>query len=243
MTAVPAAMQFLEARQNLQYAPYRRFALRATPRLPMVAASWDKGPPAVPQLSAIAAIQQGLQFRKGLAEDPASDLRAIQIRDFDEQNELPAARQARLTRIERPATAARYVVQEGDVLFLARGQRNFAWAVLAPMPNTVAVGYFFILRPDPNQVHPPYLAWFLNLDSTLATLRSTGAEGSHMPIIKRGAFERLEIPLPPLAAQRTVAELESLRRREARLMRRLETLRQRHFGAACFRAAQSHEGY
>lgn len=188
-------------------------------------------------LSEIATIQQGLQFRRGLDELLPGTCRLIQIRDFDEQGELRADWESGLFRFDPPSSIDRYLLEAGDVLFLARGLRNFAWAVPAPMPEVVAVGYFLIIRPDAARINPGYLAWYLNSEPTRAHLRNAAAQGTHMPVVNRAAFEQLSIPLPPRAKQAAIAELEALRRREAGLLHRLEALRQSQLATATLRAA------
>jgi hypothetical protein len=188
------------------------------------------------QLCQIARIQQGLQFRGGVKASPSGRFRVIQIRDFDANDQLVANWQESLVRIEEAASTARYAVRQGDVLFLARGPRNFAWAVPELMQDVVAVGYFFILQPDPSRILPGYLAWYLNEEPARSYIREFASQGTHMPIVNRSQFEQLEIPLPPLKVQGAIAELESLRRREARLMRRLEVLRRREISLVGLRA-------
>lgn len=191
----------------------------------------------MPRLADIADIQQGLQFRGGVEASVDGRFQVIQIRDFDEFDELAPDWAARLVRIADTPSMERYAVGQGDVLFLARGVRNFAWAVPEPLGNVVAVGYFLILRPDASRVLPAYLAWYLNEEPARAFVRNSASQGSHMPIVSRARFEELEIPLPPLRVQGAIAELESLRRREARLLQRLGTLRRHEISALTLRAA------
>lgn len=213
----------------LQYWLYRSRqrlgALQGTGLLPLVT------------LAEIATIQQGLQFRKGVDELLPGTCRLIQIRDFDEQGELREDWESGLFRFHPPSPVDRYLLKPGDVLFLARGLRNFAWAVPAPMPEVVAVGYFLIIRPDAARINPGYLAWYLNSEPTRAHLRNVAAQGILMPVVSRAAFQRLSIPLPPLAQQAAIAELEALRRREVRLLHRLKALRQSQLATATLRAA------
>ena len=85
--------------------------------------------------------------------------------------------------------AERYLVSQGDVLFLSRGQRTCAVPILQTLENTVASYYFFILRPDADRVEPEYLAWFINQPTTQACLERL-QRGSHIKIIPKSAFAR-----------------------------------------------------
>lgn len=71
-------------------------------------------------LSEIASIQQGLQFRKGLDDLLPGTCRLIQIRDFDERGELRADWESGMFRFDPPSSVDRYLLEAGDVLFLAR---------------------------------------------------------------------------------------------------------------------------
>ena len=192
-------------------------------------------------LSEIAKIQQGLQFRKGLDDLLPGTCRLIQIRDFDEQGELRSDWETGLLRFDPPSSIERYLLQAGDILFLARGLRNFAWTVPGPLPEVVAVGYFLTIRPNSAIIHPEYLAWYLNSEPTRAHLRNAAAQGTHMPVVNRASFEQLSIPLPPMAKQIAIAKLEALRRRELGLLRRLEVLRQSQLAAAALYAANRYD--
>lgn len=183
----------------------------------------------------LATIQQGLQFRGGVEASQNGRYAVVQIRDFDDFGEL-APGPGGLTRIRPQGPVERYLVRQGDVLFLARGARNFACAISAPLEDTLAVGYFFILRPDASRVLPGYLSWYLNSPPARAFYRSVAAQGSHMPIVNRAMFETLEVPVPRLVVQQSVADLEEARRREARLMRRLEEVRREEVLQASLRA-------
>jgi restriction endonuclease S subunit len=91
-------------------------------------------------------------------------------------------------------------------------------------PPMVAAGSLFILRPDPKGVSPEYLAFFLNLPATQATLRQF-ATGSTIPNLRRSAIEQLQVPLPSLSDQHQFVALSQLVRRQADIEERLNILR------------------
>src|SRR5688572_28942269 len=82
--------------------------------------------------------------------------------------------------------------------------------------NTIATGYFFILRPRGRLVLPGYLAWSMNQPDLQEALRPY-LRGSHMPMVSRADVEDLRIPLPPLDVQRQVLKLNDLLDQERRL--------------------------
>ena len=203
------------------------------------------------KLRAIAEIQIGYQHRdKGHPINMGSTgtHRIIQIKDLDLEEQFkrevigrggsaPCVWLDNLYQVTPAGDAERYLVSQGDVLFLSRGQRTYAVPVLQALENTVASYYFYILRPDADHIDPEYLAWFINQPTAQACLERL-QRGSHIKIIPKSAFEELEVVLPPLATQRAIVELERLRQKEAYIMSRLTQARKRLINGLALRAAQ-----
>jgi len=203
------------------------------------------------KLKNVAEIQIGYQHRdKGhpITTDSASTHQIIQIKDLDLEERFkhevierggsaPYMWPDNLYQVTPAGDAERYLVSQGDVLFLSRGQRTYAVPILQTLENTVASYYFYILRPDAARVAPEYLAWFINQPTTQACLERL-QRGSHIKIIPKSAFEELEVILPPLATQRAIVALERLRQKEASTMSRLVQARKRLVNGLALRAAQ-----
>ncbi|MCU0879866.1 MAG: restriction endonuclease subunit S [Pirellulaceae bacterium] len=160
----------------------------------------------------IAEFRMGYQFRGKVKPDPAGTVRVVQIKDIDPDLRIRVADLVTVT-LDRPEP---YLVQVGDVLFLSRGHRLYAVLVPEVEPNTIATGYFFILRPNPGLVLPAYLAWSLNQPDFQESLRPFH-RGSHVPMVSRADVEELRIEAPPLAVQRQILGLNDLCDRERRL--------------------------
>lgn len=203
------------------------------------------------KLRDIAEMQIGYQHRdKGhpINRGSTGTHRIIQIKDLDLEERFqgevierggsaPYVWPDSLYQVTPAGDAERYLVSQGDVLFLSRGQRTWAVPILQTLENTVASYYFYILRPDADRVDPAYLAWFINQPTAQACLARL-QRGSHIKIIPKSAFEALEVVLPPLPTQRAIVELERLRQKEAYTMRRLVRARKRLVNGLALRAAQ-----
>jgi restriction endonuclease S subunit len=123
-------------------------------------------------------------------------------------------------------------LQANDVVFLSRGQKNFAFS-LPDLPHpTFASSYFFVLRPEA-KITGPYLAWCLNQPAAQRHFAKLGTTGAHMPIITRDVIETLKVPLPDLETQQRVAELDSLAVTQARLLAELARKKRALVNAAC----------
>jgi hypothetical protein len=187
------------------------------------------------RLKEIADVRTGYQFRREVQPDAEGNVRVIQIKDIE------GDRRVRLDdlvtiRMERPDP---YLTQAGDVLFLARGHRLFAVVVPGPVDDTIATGYFFVLRLRTPQVDPRYLAWYLNGREFQEALRPY-TRGTHMPLVSKTDFQELAVPVPPPIVQRRILELAELRDRECRLVAEIEERRSALVDAVTRRAA--HQG-
>lgn len=180
------------------------------------------------RLKDIAEFRVGYQFRGRVKPDPAGTVRVIQIKDIDADLRIRVSDLVPVT-IERPEP---YLTQPGDVLFLSRGHRLYAVVVPEVGPNTIATGYFFILRPNSRIVLPEYLAWSMNQPEFQESLRPFH-RGTHMPMLSRGDAEDLRIHVPPLDVQRRILELNELLDEERRLSAAIQERRGRLVQAVC----------
>ena len=174
------------------------------------------------RLRDIADFRVGYQFRGKVKPDPAGAVRVIQIKDIDQDLQV-RVRDLVAVAIDRSEP---YQTEAGDVLFLSRGQRLYAVVVPMVEPNTIATGYFFILRPNPRVVLPEYLAWSLNQPDFQESLRPF-RRGSHIPMVSRTDVEGLRIQVPPLEVQQRILRLNNLIDDERRLFATIQEKRSR----------------
>jgi len=132
-----------------------------------------------------------------------------------------------------------YLVSSGDVLFLSKGQRTFAVPILEKLENTVASYYFYILRPDPLQILPEYLAWFINQPKAQAFLERDQRQ-TQIKMIPKKALSQLEVVVPPMEKQKALIHLERLRQREEYLMGRIVEERKRLIDAFAIQAVSEY---
>lgn len=173
------------------------------------------------RLKDIADFGIGYQFRGKVKPNPKGAVRVVQIKDIDNDLRIRVDDLVSVN-VERPEP---YLTQQGDVLFLSRGHRLYAVVVPEVMPNTIATGYFFILRPRDRLVLPEYLAWSMNEPAFQESLRPY-LRGSHMPMVSRADVEDLRIHLPPLAVQERIIDLQRLFDRERELTTAIQQKRE-----------------
>jgi restriction endonuclease S subunit len=117
-------------------------------------------------------------------------------------------------------------LQDGDVLFPNRGNRTTAIAYRLGVPQVIVGAQFFVVRPDPSKVLPEYLAWFMRTEEA-ARYFDERRKGTYVAIIERRDLEELELPLPPLEAQRKIADVAALAVEERVLCEKLAALKAR----------------
>jgi restriction endonuclease S subunit len=167
----------------------------------------------------IAIIQTGL-FAKpsGIGE-----LVYLQSRHFDEYGQLHSVLHPDLP---AEGISEKHLLKVGDVLFAAKGTKNFAAVFENHNEPSVASTSFFVIRPTDNKVLPQYLAWFLNSHSTQALLKGQ-ALGTSIPSISKQVLENLEITIPSIETQQVILQITKLRNKEKSLKQKIETLREK----------------
>lgn len=170
------------------------------------------------RLRELCKIHSGYTARGRLEAVVETGAPAIQLRDVDPEHEYLEPPFHRY-HLEDPS--ARHLVVGGDVIFRSRGQSNTAAVVSRAVtePVTVVVP-LVILRPNQRKVLPEYLAWAINQPSAQRRL-DAAAQGTSIRMIPMAVLEQLDIPLPDLQTQRRIADMHTLARQEARLLREL----------------------
>ncbi|MGN9778057.1 restriction endonuclease subunit S [Micromonospora sp. H33] len=101
-------------------------------------------------------------------------------------------------------------VRKGDVIVTKAGPRHRVGVVAyvdRVQPRLVVSGKMVLLRPDPRQIHPQFMAWMLSTPGPQGFLNAhkTGMAESQMNFSNE-ALLGLVIPLPPLHEQRQIVD-------------------------------------
>jgi hypothetical protein len=160
-------------------------------------------------------ILEALRLGKGrpsrAEEDPQGDTAILRLGAVDYDSK--SVNWSEQMRVSDYDPGGHHFLRDGDVLIVGRGAHRTAFLVDDPLPRTVADRTFFVARPDPDQVEPAFLAWYLNERRAQHYLESH-SRGTNIQTIKKSALERLPVQLPPLDTQREIAEVQSLVERE-----------------------------
>ncbi len=177
----------------------------------------------------------GFQTRQGVKTQSDGGYFLVQIRDFG--NSRTWLDPSNFAKVSPKGINPDSCLRPGDVLFLAKGARNFAYAIPESLPSPLLAGsYFFIVRPN-KSVFPPYLSWFLNQEPARRHFVQNATTGAHMPVVRRDDLENLKVPIPSLATQRKIVEFATLANQQRKLLAELAEKKDTLATAACLRAA------
>ena len=168
-------------------------------------------------LKHIANIQTGL-FAKTDAE---GDIVYLQVKDFDENGHIRLPLHAEL---KAKAAYEKHILQTGDVLFAAKGNKNFAAIFEGQNESCVASTTFFVIRLTDLTIMPSYLVFYLN-HPDIQKLLKANAIGTSIPSISKGVLEELEITIPDLNTQKKIIHITELQKKGKKLRQQIEYLR------------------
>ena len=164
-------------------------------------------------------------IQTGLFAKPAGigEVVYLQSKHFDEYGQLHSALHPDLL---AEGISDKHLLKDGDVLFAAKGTKNFAAVFENHNEPSVASTSFFVIRPTDKKVLPQYLAWFLNNHTTQTFLKGQ-AIGTSIPSISKQVLENLEITVPNIEIQRAILQITNLRNKEKSLKLKIDTLREK----------------
>lgn len=121
----------------------------------------------------------------------------------------------------------KHLLSEGDILFAAKGYKNFAAVYYNSIGLSVASSTFLVLSLEQGggNVVPEYVKWYLNRSDSMQILRS-GAMGTGLPSISKPFLESFEIEVPSVEVQRKILEIQSLRNKEIEIKQHIDELRE-----------------
>jgi restriction endonuclease S subunit len=170
-------------------------------------------------LKHIASIQTGV-FAKPTAD---GEVVYLQAKHFDEAGQLNATLHPDLM---AETVSDKHLLRQGDVLFAAKGTKNFATLYNIDEP-AVASTSFFVIRLENEFRHrilPEYLVWLMNHPVAQAYLKGQ-ARGSSIVSISKGVLEELEISIQTIQKQQLILNISNLRNQEIELRQQIEQLR------------------
>lgn len=161
----------------------------------------------------------------------------LQVKHFDDYGQLQVALFPDLIAGD---ISERHLLKPGDVLFAAKGTKNFAAVYESHNRLAVASTSFFVIRVKEENVLPEYLAWFLN-NHAVQTILKDQAIGTSMASISKTVLESLEINIPNTETQNTILRIAKLRNREKVLKQKIDSLKEKQIQQQIFQAIATND--
>lgn len=178
----------------------------------------------------IAEIRPGHPFRGTIVPAEDSSTYIVQVRDADISGEISTNGMitTELTGRKRPDW-----LQQGDILFVAKGAKHFAASVTQLPAQTVCSPHFFIVRIKNEHsatVLPEFISWQLNQIPAQRYFKAT-AEGSNYVSIRRQVLENVPVTVPSIEKQAQLVALHASAVKEQKTLQKLITNRQQQLDA------------
>jgi len=187
------------------------------------------------KLKKISKIQSGYISRGKI--DPREDGTCLLLQAKDVDADRLSYRTDALVRFLPRLSGKDRFLKPGDILFMARGARNFS-VMIHELPDSVlAAACFFVVRTPNSEILPEYLCWYLNQSPIEEYLKRFSGQGVHMPVVRRAVLECIDIPLPPMKVQKQVSAINKLMVKEQDLFKKLAEKRKTLMTEICLRAA------
>ncbi len=180
-------------------------------------------------LKSVVNILVGYQSRARIDHNPFGTHRLILGRDFHSKDHLCTDSLLSFNPDRDPVP---YTIKPGDVLFQARGSDHFAYCIAEPPLDTLAASSFYILRPLHKDLHPHFLAWWINQPPAQRYLQAESQSAS-MPFVSKTILSRLEIRIPDLQTQENIHCVHVLMQKETALRRVIAARRRNLIETIC----------
>lgn len=166
-----------------------------------------------------ASVTAGHSFRGKIPEVKSSGIYVVQMKDINAEYSV---NWDVVIETQLAGRQSANCLRPGDILFAARGQRNYAALIDDGLKERIALAapQFFVIRLNQPDILPEYLTWFLN-QSIAQRYFLSHAEGSTTPSIRRQVLEVTPVILPSLKQQKIIIELAKTINKEKQLANKI----------------------
>jgi len=169
-------------------------------------------------LDKLAHISPGYPFRGSLSEDPDGDALVLRMGDVDPDS---GAAWDGLIQVALKGRRCPDWLRDDDIVFLAKGNRNYATLLKHVPPKVVASPQFFVLRADTDVIDPSFLAWQMNQRHAKRYFKAE-AEGSTSISIRKSVLAALPIMLPSSVEQLRMMQVVNCAQEQLKVIQCIE---------------------
>jgi len=186
------------------------------------------------KLTELSEIQSGYISRAKIEPKKEGAHYLLQAKDVD--GDRLTYRTGSLVRFDPVMSRNDWLLKRDDVLFMARGSRNYS-VMLNEIPyTTLAAACFFIIRVKTEEILPGYLYWYLNQAPVMRYLMRHSGRGVSMPVVTRSVIEGIDVPVIPVEIQLRIMKIEALMSAEQELLKSLSAKKREFIAGACLQA-------
>jgi restriction endonuclease S subunit len=193
------------------------------------------------KLSDLVKIRSGMVVPKTVNndEDQLTDafVRMIGTSDYDDDGVLRKGLQANV--LIKPAIEKNFL-QKNEILFNSKGRRFFAALFQNEYSYTIASASFLVLNINSNEVLPEFLVWYLNHPDTLKIFNSK-IDTQAMPSITKQELGELDIIIPNFATQKQIIHLDSLKKEQIAIQKRLIVLKENFINTVTYKKLKNEQ--
>ncbi len=154
----------------------------------------------------IAVVRAGYPFRGQIKDIPDGMVKVVQMKHI---NEASGVSWQDLSKTNLEGRRTPDLLEKDDIIFAARGNKNFAVCLDEAPDKAVCSPHFFQIHiRDTKQILPCYVAWLINQVPAQQYLMSS-AEGTMIRSIRKGILELLPIVIPEMDKQKAIVELDA----------------------------------
>ena len=180
-------------------------------------------------------IQPGYQARGKIWESRKGTHRLLQAKDIEDET----LHWDTTIHFNPDLNPNRYRICHDDILFSARGYENKAFLAENPPGNMLASNTFYIIKTQ--EINPRFLTWWLNQKAAQAYFAQFQVKMGYAYMSKKNLSE-LEVPVPNIKTQETIAEVLRLWDREQLLTSEIKGLKESIMTSILITAAENKEG-
>ena len=157
--------------------------------------------------------------------DYSPDTLYLQSVHFDEFGKLDPLLKPQLN---IDGKTAKHLLQDGEILFAAKGINNFGVVYQTELGKAVASSSFIVVRikqESQDVILPEYLAWFLSNTSAIRDFHRKQL-GTTIPSISIKKLSEIEVQIPAIEKQHLITNIQQSRNKQKNLTLQLEVARE-----------------
>lgn len=174
-------------------------------------------------LKEIAKVSAGYPLRGSAEALSAGKISLIQLKNADPDTDIDWDA---VNQVELPTNRTPKWLTSNDVIFSARGIKNYAYAMTDAPEKTVCSPHFFVLSAmDSQKILPEFLAWQINQRPAQNYLRRVSDGTQAVSNIKRQSIEEMPLALPSVRQQTLIIKFWQAAQKERAALTNLITNR------------------